>query len=54
MSETLKTILEILKDLHEDVDVSGEHPDLVSRMIDIIYKEHIPSELFKVTLPPRM
>lgn len=41
-------------DLHEDVDVSGEHPDLVSRMIDIIYKEHIPSELFKVTLPPRM
>jgi hypothetical protein len=40
-------------DIHEDKDVSQSHPEIVKRMIDIIYQEHRPSDLFKVTLPSR-
>lgn len=41
-------------DVHEDHDVSAEHPDVVRELIDIIYKEHTDSPLFKVTLPQRL
>lgn len=40
-------------DLHEDNDISLLHPDITAAMIDIIYAEHRPSSLFKVTLPTR-
>lgn len=42
-------------DLHEDHDVSAEHPDIVRQLVDIIYQEHRTPEIssFKVTLPPR-
>lgn len=38
-------------DLHEDNDIASAHPDIVKQMVDIILKEHRPSELFHVTLP---
>ena len=38
-------------DLHEDNDISGTHPDIVKRIVNIIYKEHTPSKYFQVTLP---
>lgn len=40
-------------DIHEDNDISKQYPDIVRRMVDIIYQEHRPSELFKVTLPQK-
>ena len=38
-------------DLHEDNDVAVSHPDVVKKMVDIIYKEHVDSPLFPITLP---
>lgn len=38
-------------DIHEDHDVSSEHPDIVRRLVDIVRSEHVDSPLFKVTLP---
>lgn len=38
-------------DLHEDYDIAGQNPDIVNRMVDIIYQEHKPNDLFQVTLP---
>ena len=38
-------------DLHEDNDVSAAHPDIVAELVDVIRKEHVDNELFKVTLP---
>ncbi len=40
-------------DIHEDRDIASEHPAVASSLIDILYSEHRPSPLFKVTLPPR-
>ena len=41
----------LAEDIHEDNDISDSHPDIVRNMVKIIYREHRPSELFKVTLP---
>ena len=38
-------------DLHEDHDVAAEHPDIVKKMVGIIYAQHTPSKYFKVTMP---
>lgn len=38
-------------DLHEDYDVAAAHPDIVSKMVSKLLKEHTPSQDFKVTLP---
>ena len=38
-------------DLHEDHDISAQHPDIVQQMIGYIQKEHVESKYFKVTLP---
>lgn len=40
-------------DLHEDKDLSAKHPEIVKRLVDIIYREHTDSPHFKVTLPRR-
>ncbi|MCI7311042.1 MAG: arylsulfatase [Prevotella sp.] len=41
----------LASDIHEDHDISKQHPDIVKQMVDIIKKEHVPSPLFKITLP---
>ena len=38
-------------DLHEDHDVSAQHPEIVARMKKILRREHTDSPLFRVTLP---
>lgn len=46
-------LYDLSKDIHEDTDVAAQHPDIVARMVAIIYREHTPSSLFKVTLPEK-
>ena len=41
----------LANDIHEDHNVAVDHPDIVNRMKEVIYKEHVDSEYFKVTLP---
>ena len=41
-------------DIGETTDIAAEHPDVVARMVEVIRKEHRPSEFFKVTLPEQM
>ncbi len=41
----------LAEDLHEDRDVAARHPEITEQLIQIVRKEHHPSELFKVTLP---
>jgi len=50
----IPALYDLATDLHEDHDISRQHPDVTSRLIDIIYSEHRPSQLFKVTLPERL
>ncbi|MBR1720490.1 MAG: arylsulfatase [Phocaeicola sp.] len=40
-------------DIHEDKNIAFSHPDIVSKMIEIIYTEHTVSPFFSVTLPKR-
>ena len=50
------SLYDLRNDLHEDHDVAAQHPDVVKKMVDIIYKEHTASNvpLFnEVTLPKR-
>ena len=47
------SLYDLSVDIHEDNDVAGLHPEIVDRMVDIIHREHRPSELFEVTLPSR-
>ena len=44
-------LYDLATDIHEYHDIAAQHPDIVGQMIEIIYREHRPSELFKVTLP---
>lgn len=44
-------LYDLKNDIHEDHDVAKDHKDIVAKMIDIIYREHRPSSIFKVTLP---
>ncbi len=39
------------KDIHEDHNVAGEHPEQVRKMVNVILQEHRPNDLFKITLP---
>ena len=41
----------LAQDIHEDHDLAARYPDQVRRMVAIIYREHRPSELFRITLP---
>lgn len=47
------SLYNLASDLHEDKDVAAEHPEMVERMKEVIYREHRESELFKVTLPEK-
>ncbi|MBR1889526.1 MAG: arylsulfatase [Alloprevotella sp.] len=44
----------LASDIHEDNDVSVAHPDIVRRLVDYIYAEHIDSSDFRITLPQRL
>jgi len=44
-------LYDLATDLHEDIDVAAQHPDVVKEMIEIIHREHTNSSLFSVTLP---
>lgn len=46
-------LYDLSRDLHEDHDLAAEQPKMVRKLIDIIYKEHQDSPLFRVTLPER-
>ena len=41
----------LANDLHEDIDVSDKHPEIVQQLVDVIKKEHTDNPMFKVTLP---
>lgn len=43
----------LANDISEVNDLVSIYPDIVNELIDIIYTEHSPSDLFKVTLPVR-
>jgi hypothetical protein len=44
-------LFNLVTDLHEDHDVASIHPDILSKMLEVIKKEHTPSADFVVTLP---
>ena len=44
-------LYDLSSDIHEDKDISADHPDIVQKMVDIIKKEHRDNEYFKITLP---
>lgn len=43
-------LYDLKKDIHEDNDIAAQHPNIVNCMVDIIYQEYGPNELFNVTL----
>ncbi len=53
VKEGVPHLYDLAADIHEDNDLSASHPEILSSLIDIIYQEHRPSPLFKVTLPKR-
>ena len=44
-------LYDLSSDIHEDKDISADHPDIVQKMVDIIKKEHRDNEYSKITLP---
>ena len=46
-------LFNLANDLHEDHNVAALHPEVVQKMINIIYKEHVDSKLFPITLPQK-
>ena len=47
------SLYDLATDIHEDHDLAAEHPEIVSRMVEIIHQQHTPSPYFQVTLPQR-
>ena len=43
----------LASDIHEDYDIASAHPEIVSKMIDIVLQQHRDSPDFKVTLPSK-
>lgn len=43
----------LAEDISETNDVAAQNPQIVEQMVDIIYQQHTPSTLFRITLPPR-
>ena len=44
-------LYDLAVDIHEDYDLAESDPERVSRMVDIIHREHTESPYFHVTLP---
>lgn len=40
-------------DIHEDTDLSLQHPEIVEKMKSIIFEQHTPNPYFSVTLPEK-
>lgn len=47
----IPSLYNLKEDLHEDHDVASQNPSIVKKMLEVIQREHQPSDLFKVTLP---
>ena len=45
------SLYNLADDIHEDHDVAAQHPDVVDRLKQVIYREHTPNDLFPITLP---
>lgn len=45
------SLYDLATDLHEDNDIAAAHPEIVKQMVEIIKREHTPSQYFNVTLP---
>jgi arylsulfatase A-like enzyme len=41
----------LANDIHEDNDISAEHPDIVAKMLSIIHSQHTDNPNFHVTIP---
>lgn len=41
----------LAEDLHEDNDLAADYPDIVRRMVEVAYSQHVESPYFKVTMP---
>ena len=39
------------EDIGETNDIAANHPEIIADLVNIIYKEHVPNDLFPVTLP---
>ena len=46
-------LYDLATDIHEDNDIASEHPDIVSELTEIIFREHTPNPHFSVTLPEK-
>lgn len=46
-------LFDLRNDLHEDNDLSAQHPRIVKQMVDIIHREHTEHPLFRITLPAK-
>lgn len=46
-------LFNLADDVGEKHDVAAQYPDRVERMVDIIYEEHRPNDLFPITLPDK-
>lgn len=44
-------LYDLKKDASEQHDLSDQYPEVVQRLKDIIYTQHVPSEYYTVTLP---
>ena len=44
-------LYDLATDVHEDHNVAHLHPEIVEQMKAIIHREHVESDIFKVTLP---
>lgn len=51
VKEGIPHLYNLSNDIHEDEDIASEYPEIVNRMVEIIHREHEPSEIFEVTLP---
>lgn len=47
----IPALYNLATDLHEDHDLSSEHPEIVKKMVSVIKEQHTPNKLFPVTLP---
>lgn len=48
-------LFDLASDLHEDHDISAQYPDVVKKMVDMIYADHTAPDYsdFNITLPSR-
>lgn len=46
-------LYDLAKDIHEDNDVAANNRDVVNKMIDIIYSQHIDNADYPITMPKR-